>query len=52
MRTAPANTEFDTEADMGKIVKDPPAPGTESDDGSVAGEVDPNYVPILPFSEQ
>ncbi len=52
-RTAPpANTEFNTDADMGKIVKDPPPPGSEAADGGVAGEIDPNYVPILPFSEQ
>lgn len=40
--------------DLGKIVKDVPltTDGDSSGDGEVAGQVDPNYVPILPFTEE
>ena len=40
--------------DLGKIVPNVPvSPDAESSsDGAVAGEVDPNYVPILPFTEE
>ena len=50
VRAAPG--EMNTDADLGKIVTDPPALGTEAaSDGAVAGTVDPNYVPVLPFTE-
>jgi hypothetical protein len=40
--------------DLGKVVKDVPLTpdGESSGDGEVAGQVDPNYVPILPFTEE
>ena len=44
------SAELNTDADLGKIVSNEPQPAGEGDE--VAGQVDPNYVPILPFTEE
>ena len=45
-----AQQEMNSDKDLGAIVPD--APDVNAESTLIAGEVDPNYVPILPFTEE